>query len=244
MTDRSFQLAEPIIHADTSIFTDSLEIALELRLAGVEIFYTLDGSEPDRTNSLYTKPILINESCQLQARAFLKGWEPSSSATQDFVKVKYRAVGAELDELPSQRYSGNGAASLIDLRSGGSSFGSGHWLGFEARNMAAVIDFGEELNISEVLVGCLRDHSSWIFMPKNITVYHSTDKQDFAKAASVTEAIPIEHQPPSPEFIKLNFPAVKARYIRVEISNIIEVPGWHPGSGGKAWLFVDEILVN
>lgn len=242
--EQSYHLAEPLIHVDQPIFTDFTEVSLELRLKSVEIFYTLDGSEPDRTKNLYTGPIRIEESCELKARAFMKGWKPSSAAIQDFIKVKYRAVGAELDELPSQRYSGNGAASLIDLRSGGPIFASGHWLGFEARNMAVVIDFGEELNISEVLVGCLRDHSSWIFLPKDITVYHSTDKQSFKKTASITEEIPAEQQRPAPEFMRLTFPAVKARYIRVEISNISEVPEWHPGSGGKAWLFVDEIMVN
>ena len=36
----------------------------------------------------------------------------------------------------------------------------------------------------------------------------------------------------------------EARYVRVQADNIGLCPPGHPGAGGKAWLFVDEILVN
>jgi hypothetical protein len=35
-----------------------------------------------------------------------------------------------------------------------------------------------------------------------------------------------------------------ARYIRIEAKNVGICPPWHKGSGGKAWLFVDEVEVN
>ena len=35
-----------------------------------------------------------------------------------------------------------------------------------------------------------------------------------------------------------------ARYIKVKATNIGECPEWHKGAGGKAWLFVDEIIVE
>jgi hypothetical protein len=38
--------------------------------------------------------------------------------------------------------------------------------------------------------------------------------------------------------------ALGVRYIKVRAKNIGACPDWHPGSGGKAWLFVDEIMVE
>ncbi|MBK6949685.1 MAG: hypothetical protein IPH16_17820 [Haliscomenobacter sp.] len=35
-----------------------------------------------------------------------------------------------------------------------------------------------------------------------------------------------------------------ARYIRVTAKNIGKCPPWHAGSGGKAWVFADEISVE
>jgi hypothetical protein len=39
-------------------------------------------------------------------------------------------------------------------------------------------------------------------------------------------------------------PAVKARYVRVFARNLGVCPPWHLGRAGKAWLFVDEIVVE
>ena len=34
------------------------------------------------------------------------------------------------------------------------------------------------------------------------------------------------------------------RFVRVRARNLGECPEWHVGAGGKAWLFVDEIVVR
>jgi hexosaminidase len=36
----------------------------------------------------------------------------------------------------------------------------------------------------------------------------------------------------------------KVRYITIKAKNVGVCPPDHPGAGGKAWLFVDEITVN
>ena len=43
-------------------------------------------------------------------------------------------------------------------------------------------------------------------------------------------------------FVKLD--RVPARFVRVRAKNIGVCPAWHPGNGGAAWIFVDEIQVN
>ena len=36
----------------------------------------------------------------------------------------------------------------------------------------------------------------------------------------------------------------EARYVRVSAENIGICPEWHMGAGGKAWIFVDEIIIE
>jgi hypothetical protein len=36
----------------------------------------------------------------------------------------------------------------------------------------------------------------------------------------------------------------EARFVRIKARNVGICPDWHPGAGGKAWLFVDEIVVE
>jgi hypothetical protein len=44
--------------------------------------------------------------------------------------------------------------------------------------------------------------------------------------------------------ISQHVPAVNARFIRLFAKNLGVCPAWHAGRGEKAWLFVDEIIVE
>ncbi len=37
---------------------------------------------------------------------------------------------------------------------------------------------------------------------------------------------------------------MKARFIKIAAKNIGVCPKWHPGSGNKAWIFIDEITIK
>ena len=40
------------------------------------------------------------------------------------------------------------------------------------------------------------------------------------------------------------FSAQTARYVRIRALNFGKIPSWHPGNGGDAWIFVDEITIE
>ena len=46
------------------------------------------------------------------------------------------------------------------------------------------------------------------------------------------------------EEFKVNFQNQKAQFIRLKAKNTGVCPPWHDGAGGKAWLFVDEVVVE
>jgi hypothetical protein len=35
-----------------------------------------------------------------------------------------------------------------------------------------------------------------------------------------------------------------ARYLRVKATNYGTIPDWHPGKGGRAHIFIDELIVR
>jgi hypothetical protein len=37
---------------------------------------------------------------------------------------------------------------------------------------------------------------------------------------------------------------LRARYVKVRATNMGICPAWHKGAGERAWLFVDEIIIN
>ena len=40
------------------------------------------------------------------------------------------------------------------------------------------------------------------------------------------------------------FEKLKARFIKITAKNVKVCPEWHQGRGGKAWLFIDEIIIK
>ena len=66
-------IAPPQFLPESDVFTESLEVSVVSKTPGVELRYTLDGSEPTARSALYVKPIKIDKSCQVQARAFRPG---------------------------------------------------------------------------------------------------------------------------------------------------------------------------
>lgn len=52
---------------------------------GAQIHYSLDGSDPDQTSSLYTGPILLSHSAVAKAIAYYLDWLPSGISTAEYI---------------------------------------------------------------------------------------------------------------------------------------------------------------
>jgi hypothetical protein len=61
------------IHPERDVFMDTEEISFSSKTPGVEIRYTLDGSEPNLSSPLYTKPFKINTTTLVKAKAMRAG---------------------------------------------------------------------------------------------------------------------------------------------------------------------------
>lgn len=79
------QLATPIISGDEE-FTESTTITITCASAGVDIAYSLDGSDPG-TGYPYTGPITITETTTVKAQAFNPDGEMSAVAEKTFTKT-------------------------------------------------------------------------------------------------------------------------------------------------------------
>ena len=148
----------------------------------------------------------------------------------------------ELEIAPSKKYFCNGPSTLIDENTGSRYYNDGLWLGFEANNLSATIDLGSVQAIKEIKIGLLQDAASWIFYPTNISYAFSDDDKIYSNA-NQWPIDPLESMR-AKQIERLVIPLNQtARYLKIEIHNSGTCPEWHPNSGGKAWLFIDEITV-
>jgi arylsulfatase len=159
--------------------------------------------------------------------------------------VSHVAVGATvtLTKPPSPNYPAQGPSSLTDGQLGTRDHQDGRWLGFEGDDMEAVIDLGKAMVLHRIGLDCLRAQVSWIFLPPLVEFAISPDGAAWhtvGRVASALEVAPV----PETRMVTVELPGSSARFVRVRARNVGRCPDWHPGAGGRAWLFADEVLVE
>jgi len=136
----------------------------------------------------------------------------------------------------------NGPASLTDGILGVYDYHF-NWLGFEENDMVAIIDLEKPTKINKIKGDFYQEEYSWIFLPKNVKFYISNDGKNFKLIKTVKNRIPLTKKGKFRHIFETQVNK-KARYIKVVAQNIGKCPPWHSGSGGKAWIFCDEIIIE
>ena len=143
----------------------------------------------------------------------------------------------------SVKYHGGEASALTDGCKGWNDYRT-HWLGFEGEDMEGTVDLGAVAMISSIATDFLQDINSWVFMPIEVAFSISEDGHGFREVGRVDALTPPESWGGLIESFNVSFAATQARYVRVTASSRKTCPSWHKGSGGPAWIFVDEIAVR
>lgn len=158
----------------------------------------------------------------------------------------HKALGKKVElKYPTHpKYRANGAGTLVDGKSGSRVFGDGRWLGFEKSDLEATIDMGASVDIHSLSVGMLQDAQNYIFLPRYIEVSWSVDGAKFSKPIKKEIGMPEKDLRIMIKRESLQWKETSARYLRVKVANMGVCPTWHVGSGQKAFLFVDEIVVE
>lgn len=115
--------------------------------------------------------------------------------------------------------------------------------GFHGTDMEAIIDLGEPKSISTIEVGFLEVHNSWIFLPRQITFFGSSDGKHFVELGNRLIEVPQNSRIHQPHYFNQDVDGSTFRWIKVVAKNINTCPDWHYGKGQPAWIFPDEIVV-
>ncbi len=77
-------VAEPQFTPSSCLFYPSTNVTISCATAGATIRYTLDGSDPTESSTLYTGAILVNDDVTIKARAWKSGMNPSVVVTATY----------------------------------------------------------------------------------------------------------------------------------------------------------------
>jgi hexosaminidase len=223
---------------------ERLNIGLETEAFGTEIFYSLDGSNPDTNAVLYKEPIATGGSAEVRTQAWKHG-EPLEKPAIYKVSV-HSGIGRKIyyKEMFSERYPARGEFALNDGLNGSLNFNDGMWQGFNGNDLDVVVQV-KDREIRSVTASFLQDQAKWIFLPVQLVIYGSGDGKTFEKLTVLSHNIPQNTTDPITHRFEFHAPdPLKTNYLRIQALNPGECPSWHPGKGGKSWIFADEIVIN
>ncbi len=238
--------AKSIFAVDIRSFFDKEQqkilVKMETQSFNPEIYFTLDGSDPDNSSIRYKKPVEIKKTCLIKAVSYLNGKKVSGVSNVEF--FYHKALGKKINlKFPySEKYFANGDFSLVDGFKGSMLYSDSLWQGFWGTDLVATIDLEKISPIKYISINFLQSVGSWIFLPKKIEFFISSNGNDYKRVA-VFDNVEVRENFIIKTFEK-QLDSEKARFVRIFAKNIEKCPQWHPGAGDKAWLFADEIIVN
>ena len=236
----------PIIKSSGQTFKTNLQI--DMRSDADAVYFTTDGAEPTSRSPRFTTPFTIDKSTTIKAVAVDESGRQSRVATAKFHRIPHDWKLTLLSKYSSQ-YPGGGDFAVIDGIRGTTNWSGGAWQGYWGKDFVAVVDLGKTQTIKKLGAGFLQEAGSWIWMPRRVEFELSLDGQTFTHVLSIPNDVPDGSDPNTnagtlaKDFVK-NVNSQEARYVRIKAVNFGKIPSWHPGSGGDAWIFVDEIIIE
>lgn len=221
-----------------------LAVSLSSELAGIEIHYTTDGSEPNAQSPIYTEPVLLDKSATLKAVSILNGSPAEKTLSQSFSINKATAKPVKYLVPFSEYYKGSGEYTLVNGIRGSTNHADGEWQAWSGTNMAIVIDLQQATEIHTISAGSLQSAGSYIFLPKKMEFYISDDGFQFNKIAEVLNDVNPLSADKQLEAFTATFNPISAKFVKVVAQNLGKCPKGHIGEGKPAWLFIDEIIVE
>jgi len=222
----------------------NLKINIMTEVPVGKIIYSIKAANWEMKDLDYVEPFIIKESVRVSAYSKINNDITTSLVEKSYTFHKALASKAVYTTQASSKYSGGGVFGLVDGSFGSENFGDGHWQGFSEQDLDVILTLPEKATITSISVNFLQSVGSWIFMPRSIEYYYSTDGVKFIL---LNKTIPEPSDSEGGTIIKNfkhEFSATEVTHIRVVAKNIGVCPKGHPGEGLGAWLFVDEIVVE
>ena len=206
-------------------------------------------------------PVVITcaelERITFEMASFREGAMLGDPLKRDLHFNKASARPVTLSVQPNERYNDGGAFTLVDGITAQEKRVNTEWLGWKG-GVTITVDLGSVQEFSRLSIGALHETYSWIHAPKAIEFMVSTDGKNYTAAGMaipqmreipVIPADPIKQRSTAMARIQGRNvfaldKALQARYVRLVVKHIGDIPAGDAGAGNPAWMFLDEIEVR
>lgn len=237
-------LSPPMIQTAAGIFDGDTQVVIKHPFKGVDIRYTLDGTDIDSLKSpIYKDPIVIKNNTNFIARAFKKGWYGSIPSEALYIKKGLMPDSTELVTPPDAKYKGPGKL-LTDGDIGDTNFGNGQWLGYTKTNAMFYFYFNNAVTVKNVLLTILKATDPYIFPPVDVEVWGGMEKNHLKRLETINPVMPVKNETSKLIPLQISFAPTTVKCLKIIAQPIKKLPVWHDGKGKPGWVLVSEVVVN
>jgi len=242
---KPIKLNDPQVKNTAFVITKPVPLELVHPIKGVEIRYTTDGTDPDSVKSMLYKPgIVISQNTNIKAKAYKPGWYGSDVLQVNFYKSTYTPDSISFIAGPNEKYSGDGAKTLIDKDLGGYNFGNGKWIASQ-KDLVIYMQFNKPVDLHTVTLNCMRNMGSQIFLPVGIEVWGGKDAAHLKLLSTVKPPAPQKNDPFAVKGVDCKLAASgNLSCLKIIAKPIQNLPVWDPVKKQPGWVFMDEIFLN
>lgn len=218
-------------------------VKLTTEMPNDSLHYTLDGSIPNQNSKKYNQPILIHSNTTLKAISYKNGKQHKRVFTKKYYIHKAFLKNVEVVNNYMKGYEAK-HSGLTDGLTGSTSYGDGKWQGFLKDDFVGVLDLGKKTQITKVACNFLRFPELYLFAPKWVKLYISTDGMTYKEIDS--QYFTTTTNPLAKEIVNYTYhgKSMYTRYLKIVAKNIGTNPSWHKTAGNQSRLFVDEVIVE
>jgi hexosaminidase len=224
--------------------TGTVRLQLPMLADGLAMRASTDGSPPSARSPVVRDGALLPLTGVTRLQAF---WGTSPVREARHVEgVQHRAVGASVRSAPAAdaRYPGTGSRSLSDGLRGSTDHADGVWQGWSTPEVSFALTLPKPVRGAMLDARFLQNVRSWILLPREVTVSWSADGSTWSLPVVITHQVPLTREGAFAQSFVAQAPIdLDARHLRVVARSAI-LPPAHPGAGGAAWMFVDELVVR
>ena len=239
------KLSPPVILNEEHFINSPITLKLKHYIQGAIIHYTMDRTEPDSIKSAVFKGgESINGNVNIKAKAFKPGWISSDIVETNFYKTTYTPDTVVYITAPDKQYADEKGKLLMNREKGEADFRFGGWVAYRQNRMECLLGFKEAVPVKQVTISSLVDMGSYIMPAQSIEIWGGNDPKDLRRLGKLVPEQPKSMKSSYSKGLDCRISPATVKYIKIAATPVAKLPSWHPGKGDKAWIFVDEVLVN
>lgn len=204
-----------------------------------DIYYSLNGSDPNINSIKYNTPIELNGQVNIKTALYKNGQLKGKVSSRQYQINKATNKTIVFKTPPSKYYNTGGYFTLINGESATLPRINDQWLGWSGPDIELVINLDKSQEISNIEIGFLKEELNWIYLPLEVTLYLSDDGINFSEIQKLKS-----NQIKDERVACFNFKKQKAMYAKIIAKNYGKILSGKPGAGENSWLFCDEIKIN